>query len=77
VLHISVWGIEAFFGVLSGDGTEFWDPYVSVGPLAGGYGVQLIQLCLRWKTTMQTYCGLIDCTGNSALKLFFVVKASW
>jgi len=47
VLHISVWGIEAFFGVLSGDGTEFWDPYVSVGPLAGGYGVQLIQLCLR------------------------------
>jgi len=24
VLHTSIWGIEAFSGVLSGDGTEFW-----------------------------------------------------
>jgi len=32
VLHISIWGIEAFSGWRSGDGTEFWTPCVSVGP---------------------------------------------
>jgi len=26
VLHISIWGVEAFFGGLSGDGTEIWAP---------------------------------------------------
>jgi len=32
VLHISIWGAEAFSGGLSGDGTEFWAPCCSVGP---------------------------------------------
>jgi len=32
VLHISIWGIEAFFRGLSGDGTEFWAPCDGVSP---------------------------------------------
>jgi len=40
-------GIEAFFGRLSGDGTEFWAPCDSVAPPIGGYGVRLIRLWLR------------------------------
>jgi len=31
VLHITIWGIEAFAGGLSGDGTEFWVPCDSLG----------------------------------------------
>jgi len=33
VLHISIWGIEAFPGGLSGDGTEFWVPVTA--PIGG------------------------------------------
>jgi len=36
VLHISIWAIEAFSGVLSGDGSEFWALCDSVGPQIGG-----------------------------------------
>jgi len=32
VLHISIWGFEAFSWGLSGDGTEFWAPCDSLGP---------------------------------------------
>jgi len=32
VLRISIWGIEAFSGGPSGDGTEFWVPCDSVAP---------------------------------------------
>jgi len=45
VLHISIWGIEAFFRGLSGDGTEFWAPCDGVSPPIWVYGVQLIRLC--------------------------------
>jgi len=31
VFHISGWGIEALYGGLSGDGTEFWATCDSVG----------------------------------------------
>jgi len=49
VLHIPIWefwGVEIFFGWLSGDGSEFWSPYGSVPPLIGEYGVRLIRPCL-------------------------------
>jgi len=46
VPHISIWGIEAFSGGLSGDGTEFWAPCECVGHLNWGYGVRLIRLWL-------------------------------
>jgi len=36
VLHISIWGIEAFSGRLSSDGTEFWASCGSVPPPIGG-----------------------------------------
>jgi len=36
VLHISIWGIEAVSGGLSGDGTEFWAPCDSEPPPVGG-----------------------------------------
>jgi len=32
VVHISIWGIEAFSGVLSGGGTGILGPCDSVGP---------------------------------------------
>jgi len=32
-----MWGFEAFFGRLSGDGTEFW-ALVTAYPPIGGYG---------------------------------------
>jgi len=35
VIHISIWGIEVFSGVLSGDGIEFWVPCDSVYPHLG------------------------------------------
>jgi len=47
VLHISIWGIEALFGGLSGDWTEFWAPCDSVPPTIGLYGVRLIRLWVR------------------------------
>jgi len=47
VLRISIWGIEAFSGVLSGDGTEFWAPVTAWAPALGGYGVRLIRLWTR------------------------------
>jgi len=36
VLHITIWGIEAFTGGLSGDRTELWAPCDSVPPQLGG-----------------------------------------
>jgi len=36
VLRISIWGIEAFSGGLSGDGTKFWAPCDSVPPRKWG-----------------------------------------
>jgi len=47
VLHISIWGVEAFFGRLGGDGTEFWAP-VTACPPNWGYGVRLIRFCLQY-----------------------------
>jgi len=47
VLHISIWGIEAFSGVLSGGGSGILGPCDSVAPPIGGYGVRLIRLWLR------------------------------
>jgi len=39
-------GIEAFSGVLSGDGTGIVGPCDSLDPPIGGYGVRLIRLCM-------------------------------
>jgi len=36
VLHISIWGIEAFSGVLSGEGTGILDPLRQRAPQLGG-----------------------------------------
>ena len=36
MLHISFWGVEAFFGWLSGEGSEFWAPVAAWTPLLGG-----------------------------------------
>jgi len=53
VLHISIWGIEAFFGRLSGDGTESLAPVTACPPIAG-YGLRLIRLCL-WVNKQGNY----------------------
>jgi len=36
VLHISIWGVEAFVEGLSGDWTEFWAPVTAWPPQLGG-----------------------------------------
>jgi len=36
MLHISIWGIEAFSGVLSGDGTGILGLLWQLGPPIGG-----------------------------------------
>jgi len=43
VIHISIWGIKAFSGWRSGDGTEFWAPVTAYPPI-GGYRVRMIRL---------------------------------
>jgi len=45
VLHISIWGVKAFFGELSGDGTAFWTHVTAWAPTIEGYGMWLIRLC--------------------------------
>jgi len=44
VLHIAIWGIEAFSAVLSGDETGILGPLRQRAPPIGGYGVLLIRL---------------------------------
>jgi len=39
VLHISSWGVEAFFGWLSGEGSEFWAPVAAWPPNWGVWSV--------------------------------------
>ena len=39
MLHISIWGVEAFFGWLSGEGSEFWAPVAAWPPLLGVWSV--------------------------------------
>jgi len=46
VLHISIWGIEAFSGWLSGDRTEFWAPCASVPPNWGVWSAAATALTL-------------------------------
>jgi len=36
VLHISIWGIEAFSGGLFGDGTDFGTPVTAWAPQSEG-----------------------------------------
>jgi len=48
MLHISIRGMEAFSGVLSGDGPGILGPLWQRGhPPVGGYGVRLIRLWWR------------------------------
>ena len=52
-------GIEAFSGVLSGNGTEFWAP-VTACPPNWGYGVRLIRSGYRYdkicKNSLEKCC---------------------
>jgi len=57
MLHISIWGIEALSGVLSGDGTGILAPLCQRGAtLIGGYGVRLIRLCTLVPTKTSIVC---------------------
>jgi len=46
MIHISIWGIEAFSEGLSGDGTGILGPLRQRAPPNWGYGVRLVRLCL-------------------------------
>jgi len=51
VLHISIWGIEAFSGVLSGDGTEFGPPVTACPPELGIWSA--VDTALQCQPTMR------------------------
>jgi len=77
VLHISIWGIEAFSGWRSGDGTEFWAPCDSVGsPPIGGYGVRLIRLCLSTIKTEQNEVHVPTANDGEHLSALITLKFS-
>jgi len=60
MLHISIWGVEAFFGELNGDGTEFWAAVTACPPQLGGVQSAADTALITVEPEVATFYFLLD-----------------